>query len=66
MLYFGVHILIVYNETGSIAHWPGSGCLSKVTARVKALVKEQMQRNDETTAYQLHQMLVESGIEIQN
>ena len=62
---FGVHkFLIVYNESGSIARRPGSGRLPKVTAKVKALVEEQMQRDDETTAYQLHQMLVESEISI--
>ena len=32
--------------------------------QVKELVEEQMQKNDETTAYQLHHLLVENRIEI--
>ena len=39
---FGVHkFIIMYNETGSIGRRPGSGRISKVTSRVKALVEEQ-------------------------
>ena len=61
---FGVHkFIIMYNETGSIGRRPGSGRISKVTSHVKTLVEEQMQRDDETTAYQLHQMLLEHGVE---
>ena len=62
---FGVHKFIkLYTETGSIERKPGSGRLTKITTRVKELVEAQMEKDDETTAYQLHQMLVESGIEI--
>ena len=62
---FGVHkFLIMYKETGSIGRRPGTGGISKVTSLVKELVEEQMQRDDETTAYQLHQMLVDNGITI--
>lgn len=53
-----------YRETGSVERRPGSGRLSKVTAQVKELVEAQMQKDDETTAYQLHHLLVENEIEI--
>lgn len=62
---FGVHkFIIMYHETGSIGRRPGSGRLLKVTSRVKMLVEEQMQRDDKTAAYQLHQMLLEHGVNI--
>ena len=62
---FGVHkFLVTYRETGSVEIRPGSGQLSKITMQVKELVEEQMQKNDETTAYQLHHLLVENRIEI--
>ena len=51
----------MYKDTGSITRCPGSGHLSKI---MKILVEEQMQRDDETTAYQLHHMLLENRIEI--
>ena len=67
---FGVHkFIIMYIETGSIGQRPGSGHISEVTGCVKTLVKEQMQRDDETTAHQTwyqhffqnHPMLPNSG-----
>ena len=62
---FGVHkFIIMYIETGSIDRHPGSGRISKVTGRVKTLVEEQMQRDDETTAHQIHQMLLEHCVNI--
>ena len=62
---FGVHkFLVTYRETGSVERRPGSGRLSKVTTHVKELVEEQMQKDDETTAYQLHHLLVENRIQI--
>ena len=52
---FGVHkFLVKYRETGSLERGPGSGWISKVTMHVKDVVEEQMQKDDETTAYQLH------------
>ena len=60
MSVFGKH----YQEIGSIARKRGSGRLSKVTSRVKKLVEEQMQRDDETTPTQLHTFLVSKGINI--
>ena len=50
-----------YRETGSIARRSGSGRPSKVTAAVKLLVKEQMRKDDETTAHQLHALLRSKG-----
>ena len=62
---FGVaKFLKVYEQTGTTARRPGSSRPSKVTARVKELVEEKMNEDDETTAYQLHGMLVEHGIDI--
>ena len=54
----------MYKKTGSIGRRPGTGGISNVTSLVKELVKEQMQRDDQTTAYQLPQMLVDNGITI--
>ena len=53
-----------YEETGSIARRPGSGRPSKVTAAVKSLVEEQMKRDDETTAHQLHVLLKSKGFNL--
>ena len=50
-----------YRSTGTIARRPGSGRPTKVTAEVKAIVEEQMRVDDETTAYQLHQLLTSKG-----
>ena len=50
-----------YNITGTIVRTPGSGRPSKITAEVKALVERQMRHDDETTAAQLHVLLVRSG-----
>ena len=62
---FGVSkFLKHYQETGSIVRKPGFGRLSKVTSRVKELVEEQMERDDETTATQLYTFLVSKGIDI--
>ena len=62
---FGVaKFLKLYLATGCIGRKPGSGRLCKLTARVKSLVETQMQKDDETTATQLHRMLNDNGIEI--
>ena len=55
----GVHkFLSVYAATHTIQRRYGSGRPSKITAEVKALVDQQMIQDDETTAYQLHQLLL--------
>ena len=53
--------LLKFEETGSIARRVGSGRPSKVTSKIKQIVEEQMRRDDETTAYQLHRLLSEKG-----
>ena len=53
-----------YEETGCITRLPGSGRPSKITAEVKAVVDERMHEDDETTACQLHALLVARGYEI--
>ena len=42
----------------------GSGRPSKVTREVKELVEQQMRLDDETTPYQLHQLLTNAGYSI--
>ena len=53
-----------YEETGSISRRVGSGRPSKETAEIKRTVEEQMRKDDETTAYQLHCLLSEKGYSI--
>ena len=50
-----------YEETGGITRLPGSGRPSKITAEIKAMVEERMREDDETSAIQLHAMLVARG-----
>ena len=50
-----------FNETGGIARRPGSGRPTKITDEVKFLVERQMREDDETTAVQLHMLLVQNG-----
>ena len=40
---------------------PGSGRRSKITQQVKELVEAQMRLDDETTASQLHKLLISKG-----
>ena len=56
--------LKMYKETGSTGRRAGSGRMLKVTRQVKDLVDQQMEKDDETTATQLHKMLTENGIDI--
>ena len=61
----GIAKFLKYNkESGSIGRKPGSGRPSKITAEMKKIVEEQMQLDDETTAHQLHQLLVSKGFNI--
>ncbi len=53
-----------FEETGCVTRLPGSGRPSKITAEIKAIVDEKMREDDETTAYQLHAMLVARGYRI--
>ena len=61
----GVHkSLCKFQETGSILRRVGSGRPLKVTAEIKQIVEDQMRKDDETTAYQLHHLLSEKGYSI--
>ena len=46
-----------FEETGSIDRRPGSSRPTKITDEMKRIVEQQMQRDDETTAQQLHSIL---------
>jgi len=50
-----------YKTTGTIRRREGSSRPSKITNEVKIIVEAQMQKDDETTAHQLHKLLLESG-----
>ena len=47
-----------FEETGCLTRRPGSGRPSKATAEIKEIVEQQMREDDETTAVQLHRILV--------
>ena len=53
-----------YKTTGCVAQREGSGRPTKITSEVMLIVEKQMNENDETTAYQLHKILNEKGIDI--
>ena len=42
----------------------GSGQPSKITLHVKAIVQQQMLRDDETTAYHIHRLLQEKRFDV--
>ena len=50
-----------YLATGSIMRQPGSGRKSKISAEIQHVVEEQMRKDDETTANQLHVILTGLG-----
>ena len=53
-----------YEATGTILRKPGSGRPTKITMEVKRIVDEQMIRDDETSAVQLHALLATRGYKI--
>ena len=58
----GIHKFIErFKESGCLLRRPGSGRPSKITAEIKAIVDQQMQADDETTAHQLHAILKGKG-----
>ena len=59
-----VKFLVKYRETGSVERRTGSGRSSKITTEIKKVVQDQMRLDDETTAYQLHQLLARRGYNI--
>lgn len=50
-----------YSETSCIRRRSGSGRPTKITAEIKAIVNEYMRKDEETTATQLHALLVSCG-----
>ena len=56
--------LRLYEMTGYLGKLEGSGRRSKVTDEVKLIVEQQMIVDDETTAYQLHKLLLQKNINI--
>ena len=50
-----------YEESSTIARRPGSGRPTKITMEIKQFVEAQMRVDDETTAYQLHALLIREG-----
>ena len=50
-----------YKDTRNIERRPGCGRPTKMTPAVKALMEVQMRENDETTAIQLHALLLRNG-----
>ena len=57
----GVYKFIKRYKSGSILRRPGSGQPSRITAEVKAIVDQRMAEDDETTAVQLHSLLISKG-----
>ena len=53
-----------YAKTGTIGRKQGSGPRPKITEEIQALIEERMRSDDETSAVQLHSMLVARGYEL--
>lgn len=53
-----------FEETNCLSRKEGSGRPTKITPQVKAFVEETMQKDDETTAFQLHKKLTDNGFSI--
>ena len=58
------YFLKKFLQTGTISRRLGSGRPSKVTTEVKQIVEQQMRQDNETTATQLHRLLVSKGYAI--
>ena len=56
--------IVKRQNMGTTMRRPGSGRISKITQHVKELMEKQMEKDDESTATQLHRMLNENGFEI--
>ena len=50
-----------YEATGLIGRLLGSGHKSKMTDGIKRIVDDQMKADDETSAFQLHRLLMSKG-----
>ena len=61
----GIHTFLErFKASGCLMRKPGSGRPSKITREIKAIVEQLMRLYDETTAYQLHRLLVSKGCQI--
>ena len=61
----GVHrFLKKYKNTGSMRVQPGLGRPSIITPEIQAIVDQEMEKDDETTATQLKQILTQKGYKI--
>ena len=61
----GIHKLLCrFSDTGCILRRPGSGRPSKMSEEIMVFVEEQMEKDDETTAHQLHELLKAKGFGI--
>ena len=61
----GIHAFLErFKASGCIMRKAGSGRPSKITVEIKRLVERQMRIDDETTAYQLHRLLLYEGYDI--
>ena len=56
--------LKIYKETGIIDRHLGSGRKAKTSTGVRRIVEEQMRSDNETTAVQLHQLLISKGYKL--
>jgi len=55
-------ILKRYNQTGTIARKPGSGCYPKLSPEVLQLIEDAMRNDDETAATQLQAILAAKDV----
>ena len=53
-----------YKEMGTIAHAPGRGQRSNMTAEAQRLIEEEMEADDETTGKELQKLLSKNGIKV--
>ena len=53
-----------YDQTGDINRKKGSGSTTLITEEIRKLIDTSMERDDETTAFQLKRMLDENGYKI--
>ncbi len=60
----GIYRFIVHSQEHGIMRKPGTGKPTKICGEIKLLVEQTMLGNDETTAHQLHALLVGAGYSI--
>ena len=57
----GVRKFIIRYECGTISRKPGTGRKTKLTADIRRMIVEQMQKDDETTGLELKRILEKEG-----